>query len=471
MAVFLSSVLALFVSITAVLLISLGLKIIIPGIALASVFRFTLIFVIVIIPPVALFGPGITDSLIVPPGGISASAWQTSTPTKAEMSSLVALAHFPYWLECWEGSDPLTAQQLRSLAGRPVEETSDALKTRVENVASDGILATLNKRFFEFQDRNDVHAMLKRLFVEQGVLWCEDDAEIELVLLPAIRAGYFVMDRRRVVVFFRGSAELNDYENNLNTTITAWPLTSSELPSESISSTRLRALRSPRRSPKMMVHGGFLNHLEHKDSLQQLLDDLAALPSSVTELVVSGHSLGGAAAMLFVARLGKVMPSRFSEGGITLCLIACPRVGNSAFVRDALAAQSELRVWRLVNHLDPVTRLPWWLPRPGFFRHPFATTVYMRQGVARVTPPGEPAFCAPAIHFFILPVLQILFGSSVGADLTRHMIGGSAGYASTLSSAKWTHGRSQRGRDVSYFLRGAKGRHGPVLVSRYHSDL
>ena len=102
---------------------------------------------------------------------------------------------------------------------------------------------------------------------------------------------------------------------------------------------------------------------------------------------------------------------------------------------EFLAAQRHLRIWRAVNHLDPVPRTPWWLPAPARFRHPYSTEVWLWKGRALVTPPGRATtFGSSAWNAFTVPVRYALYGSDVAFDLSRHLSGA---YTEELAAAEW----------------------------------
>ena len=86
------------------------------------------------------------------------------------------------------------------------------------------------------------------------------------------------------------------------------------------------------------------------------MDDLAAIRL--------GPAPGGAGAGLVAAALAAELPA----ARMTLATFGSPRVGDLAFARHC-ASLANLRVWRVQNELDPVTRLAWWFPRPARSRH------------------------------------------------------------------------------------------------------
>tara|TARA_R110002096_G_scaffold24625_9_gene77464 strand:+ start:10637 stop:11605 length:969 start_codon:yes stop_codon:yes gene_type:complete len=87
------------------------------------------------------------------------------------------------------------------------------------------------------------------------------------------------------------------------------------------------------------VHSGF--YVLFKRVWSQMEAELEALPRP---WIFTGHSLGGALAMI----AGAVVEAEL------VCTFGTPKVGNSDFCR----LKSGRRVWRLVNDMDIVPRLP-----------------------------------------------------------------------------------------------------------------
>ena len=74
------------------------------------------------------------------------------------------------------------------------------------------------------------------------------------------------------------------------------------------------------------------------------------------EICLTGHSLGGALAMLTL--------SRSADPHVSLFTFGCPRVGNQAFCDRSM--QNRKSVFRYVNFNDAVTHVP---PEGEFYRH------------------------------------------------------------------------------------------------------
>jgi len=98
-----------------------------------------------------------------------------------------------------------------------------------------------------------------------------------------------------------------------------------------------------------LVHKGFRKALNRvwPQVYRLLASYRQANPNA--EICITGHSLGGALALLTY--------SRFADPRVSAYTIGCPRVGNSAF-RDRLASQNGLGHSRFVNWNDVVTHYP-----------------------------------------------------------------------------------------------------------------
>src|SRR5262249_31161968 len=92
------------------------------------------------------------------------------------------------------------------------------------------------------------------------------------------------------------------------------------------------------------VHHGFSSALRRSWSqIEAVLDDLGDKP-----LFVTGHSMGGALAVLSAYRLAKL-----GRPAVATYTFGAPRVGDRAFCADY-----ELPTYRVVNRLDLVPELP-----------------------------------------------------------------------------------------------------------------
>lgn len=119
------------------------------------------------------------------------------------------------------------------------------------------------------------------------------------------------------------------------------------------------------------VHRGFASAYDSvRDGITRML------PPGVN-LVIAGHSLGGALATLCAEDLNDLYPidSVFTFGS--------PRVGNGPFARAYNAQLGDLTA-RLVNAGDPVPHLPWVF---GTYRHVGTQHYLHRDGTLRVDQP------------------------------------------------------------------------------------
>lgn len=139
--------------------------------------------------------------------------------------------------------------------------------------------------------------------------------------------GYVAIDSRRILVVFRGTESARDWRTNL------------------------RAVTDPGPWLDTRVHEGFL-------------DAFVAIAFHVGEIIgrratanheiwVTGHSLGGALAVLLTATLcesGKNVSGLYT--------FAAPRVGDPAFVKELDTNMQSASHWRVVNAGDLVPHLP-----------------------------------------------------------------------------------------------------------------
>jgi hypothetical protein len=143
--------------------------------------------------------------------------------------------------------------------------------------------------------------------------------------------------------------------------------------------------------PGLEVHYGFLDawrslRAEVLDVFEEICmqERQRAGPARDLRLVVSGHSMGGAMAMLASLELASRMSKRkwhpFTRGHMTYTF-AAPRLGNAKMARlFDLTFPSKEQLWALQRSNDAVPHLPF---AAWGFRHP--------HGVAFLDPPG----CTP----------------------------------------------------------------------------
>jgi len=110
------------------------------------------------------------------------------------------------------------------------------------------------------------------------------------------------------------------------------------------------------------VHAGFFG------AYRSILDSIVASVGPEQKVIISGHSLGGAIAMLTAFALQSQIAFVYTFGQ--------PRVGNGSFARayNALLGES---TFRLVNDRDPVPRIPWMF---GTYRHAGREVFLARDG-------------------------------------------------------------------------------------------
>lgn len=164
----------------------------------------------------------------------------------------------------------------------------------------------------------------------------------------AIAHNYFPELKKRIfLVTFRGSANKKDWSINLRThRVNYGGSTLAEMDA---------LAKEPLRKGEPAVHSGFNTYvdtvlrssvLDEKGRLKGVFKAVAQRADAM--LVLSGHSLGGAAATLLGQRLIDLgMPPE------RLCVVSfgAPAVGNEAF---ANAYGSRLRLLRITNTADPV---------------------------------------------------------------------------------------------------------------------
>jgi len=124
------------------------------------------------------------------------------------------------------------------------------------------------------------------------------------------------------------------------------------------------------------VHQGFAQGLA--GVWAQVIDALRA-GDAARPLIVTGHSLGGALAVLAAFALRQQSTPLHVQGVYTY---GQPRAGDAAFA-EAYDSLFRLRHWRMVNHRDAVPRLP---PRKMGFRHTGRVLYFGPDGTPSVDP-------------------------------------------------------------------------------------
>ena len=99
------------------------------------------------------------------------------------------------------------------------------------------------------------------------------------------------------------------------------------------------------------VHTGFLRTLLIVESAcREFVADRVSFQPDSRKLIVTGHSLGAAMAVLYAIRSTRLPDAVVSFG--------CPRVGDAAFAAGFNDQLKEVSL-RFVNNNDAVTRIPW----------------------------------------------------------------------------------------------------------------
>ena len=206
--------------------------------------------------------------------------------------------------------------------------------------------------------------------------------------------------------------------------------------------------------PVGRVHTGFWAHLTRDGALTHLLERAKELTSGGSteqpaEVLITGHSLGGAAATLFASLLARSPSVR-----VTLVTFGSPRVGDAAFARW-LASLDNLRHHRVQNELDLVTRVPYWMPWPSTYKHSQTYHVWLRNGKVRagriLTPPavgGREGLmrrldrCKPLpgsgrpLNLLLYIISRLAFYDPM-SDVRFHKMGSKTGYVQHLESFQW----------------------------------
>lgn len=112
----------------------------------------------------------------------------------------------------------------------------------------------------------------------------------------------------------------------------------------------------PPSNPDIEVHAGFNNAVFRHGLFDRVLDAVRSVLRDHPhyELLTGGHSLGAADAILTAVALSQ----KFGPDRTVQCInFGCPRTGNRAW-RDYVNGLTNVGVWRFVNSVDIVPRLP-----------------------------------------------------------------------------------------------------------------
>ena len=185
-----------------------------------------------------------------------------------------------------------------------------------------------------------------------------------------------------------------------------------------------------------MVHRGFLSqymddHLNAAVSskVRELLDSNPGY-----ELLICGHSLGGAIGNICALELARANPKTTCR----LVTYGAPRVGNSNFAA-ALNAMANLDAWRVQNELDVVSRLPYTVM--GYYHA--GTHVWLRKGQIVVPGSFDTVRRKKLSYTAKLPVGSFAaLGSGKQNGMSHLMDNAEYGYAPHLSNYNWSKFRA-----------------------------
>ncbi|WP_308367741.1 MULTISPECIES: lipase family protein [unclassified Microbulbifer] len=175
--------------------------------------------------------------------------------------------------------------------------------------------------------------------------------EHQKIIHGSFGRGYcrFFCNRDTVVISFRGTSECVDWAiANLK----AFPV----------------LLRDCPEAPNVFVHRGFQRTLDYGDkttelrSLDAIVDYLKEYELLDRKLVITGHSLGGALAVLFAAKFRSLFPDEMHSNLEHVITFGSPAVGLSRF-KEFYGNLAEKTI-RVVNNADAVPFTP-----PFFCKH------------------------------------------------------------------------------------------------------
>ncbi len=158
--------------------------------------------------------------------------------------------------------------------------------------------------------------------------------------------------RKTCIVVYRGSDDINDWLVDLN-----------------IELEKSKFINAP---DDVMVHRGFQNALFGQNITGIVEDKVLELcgggessngaGEAEAEVIVTGHSLGGANAHI----TGAFLANKYPNMKITVINFGCPRLGNNAFKSWTEETLTNLSVWRFVYRADIVPRI---IPRKMGYKH------------------------------------------------------------------------------------------------------
>ena len=374
----------------------------VPLVCVAVAVWFALVFVDV-------FGPAWLDASaargVAPEDDSDARrAWRAEAPTPARLVEAIAFAELPYWAPWFDGPTERPGSWRRDVAAlrrRAAQEDASELGPETRNYRS------LGERVLMLPTGESVRDVLRRCFLG-GLLG--PDAEL-LLHLEGARAGLFASrETRTLVAFFRGTKDGVDAMDDL---------------------AAIRLGPAPGGAGAGAVGRGFAARATRDGALARIV---AAARNFVeahgeADVYAIGHSLGAAVASVVAAALAAELPA----ARVTLATFGSPRVGDLAFARHC-ASLANLRVWRVQNELDPVTRLAWWFPRPARYRHLAGHYVLLERGLGWCFPPGAlaPFVAAKTTGLINWPGIVIQLVGRWRVDGRFHMTGHRHGYTAAL---------------------------------------
>jgi pimeloyl-ACP methyl ester carboxylesterase len=135
-------------------------------------------------------------------------------------------------------------------------------------------------------------------------------------------------DHGRIVIAFRGTESLLDCLVNL-----------------------IRFRATFEYVPKSRVHAGFLK--QYKAMRLKILDRLPLMSNRITNILVTGHSLGGALATMFATEMAYIAPTI----DVKCIVFASPRVGDRGFTRQ-IEWMRNLSILRINHTYDIIPYVP-----------------------------------------------------------------------------------------------------------------
>ena len=279
-----------------------------------------------------------------------------------------------------------------------------------------------------FEDAADVHNTLAEAFRPLG-----PDATLEMFSDPARCILFCDPARRRIIVVFRGTADLADVKDDLHLAhqVVPDPFSPGLNLNKDVESNDINIANSISGS---RVVSGFVEHFTRENAHRSIRNAIQTCISregsrgsehTVQDIFITGHSLGAATAALLAATLRKEP----ATPRITLTTFGCPRVGNSDFGRELLEKRdgwANVRHWRVQNQMDIIARIPYWLP-PCFndWKHAQTRHIWLRRDKL-VKKKGEILLASSPVNSF-----SSCFALSSSSPAV-HKLGGARGYVKYL---------------------------------------